>query len=68
MSGNSVQVRTNAQDGTVEEVSGHSDFHLEQIDSTDWWLTLGAVTLSLSARGKIIVMVETNPAAGHDAE
>jgi hypothetical protein len=68
MSGNSVKLRTSADDGTIEEVTGHGDFHLELTDSTTWWLTLGDVTLSLSARGKIIAMVETNPAAGHDAE
>lgn len=53
------------EDGSLDEVFGTGDFHLEQMDSNHWWMALetsaGRVVVSLRSRQKIIAYVEAEP-------
>ena len=50
-------------DGTLDEVVGRGQFHLEQMGSGHWWMQLGPHIVNLSARGKIRAHFGRNEAA-----
>lgn len=50
-------------DGTLDEVVGRGQFHLEQMGSGHWWMQLGPHIVNLSARGKIRANFGRNEAA-----
>lgn len=52
---NKTEVRLNAN-GTLDEVVGHGDFHLEQMSGDCWWMQLGDVHVWLSAKGRRITV------------
>ena len=51
------EIRLN-DDGSLDEVVGVGEFHLEQMDDGHWWMQLGDVHVHLTARGKITANVE----------
>ncbi len=57
--GGGVEVRNNP-DGSLDEIVGQGLFHLEQMDTNRWWMSLGPHGVWLGAKGKITARVELN--------
>jgi hypothetical protein len=56
--GRKLDVRRN-EDGTVDEIVGRGEFHLEQLDSDRWYLSLGGKQFYLSSeRDYSVVLLE----------
>jgi hypothetical protein len=51
-------------DGSLDEVVGFGEFHLEQMSGTNWWMQLGPHMVNLTARGKIGAHFGRNEAVG----
>jgi hypothetical protein len=57
--GDRVEVRTNA-DGSLDEIVGTGQFHIEQMHDGCWFVALGPHMVTLNSRGKITANVELN--------
>lgn len=53
-------------DGSLDEVVGVGEYHLEQMDSGHWWMQLGPHHVNLSAKRSIKAIFSANEAHGND--
>ena len=52
-------IRALNADGSLDEIVGHGDFHLEQLSEGAWFLQLGGISLTIYTPGR--AHVRTNP-------